>query len=182
MINQVQRRRSHRTQPALHSRICLARVRRVVGVAAAVALVGFSLALSACGQTTLGVGAAPATDTPAPPSSATLMVSAPGMAPTTQSPITIPSGTAVTLTVVPNHSLVPFQTDTMGIYAHDPYPFSELQYCTYPNTDTCTYTVAFSSAEHTDYTRGTHTFTAFLGDIGGRIVSNSNNITITWSS
>jgi hypothetical protein len=69
----------------------------------------------------------------------------------------------------------------MGIYAQDPYGFSELQYCTYPDTNTCTYIISYSSAENTDYTKGTHTFTAFLGNIGGAILQNSNDITITWS-
>jgi len=69
----------------------------------------------------------------------------------------------------------------MGIYATDPYGFSELQYCTYPNTATCSYVVAYSSSENTDYTKGQHTFRAFLGNIGGTILTNSNSITITWS-
>jgi hypothetical protein len=122
-----------------------------------------------------------ATTTPIPPTSVKLRVSALGISPTTQSEITIPSGTKVTLTVLPDHSLLPFQTFTMGIYATDPYGFSELQYCTYPKTDTCSYTLAYSSSEKTDYTKGNHTFEAFLGNIGGAIVENSSAITITWS-
>jgi serine/threonine protein kinase len=122
-----------------------------------------------------------ATPTPAPPTSVELLLSAPGIASTSQSVITIPSGTTVTLTVVPDHSLVPFQTYTMGIYATDPYGFSELQYCTYPNTATCSYVVAYSSSENTDYTKGQHTFRGFLGNIGGAILANSNSITIIWS-
>jgi hypothetical protein len=110
-----------------------------------------------------------------------LSASAPGISPTTHGDLTVPSGTTVTLTVVPDHPLTPFQTFTMGIYAHDPYGFSELQYCTYPDTGACSYVVAYSSAEATDYTKGTHTFTAFLGDIGGAILKNSQDITITWS-
>lgn len=122
-----------------------------------------------------------ATAIPAPPTSVMLSVSASGIPPTTQSEITIPSGTRVTLTVLPDHSLLPFQTFTMGIYATDPYGFSELQYCTYPKTGTCSYTIAYSSSERTDYTKGKHTFRAFLGDIGGAILENSSSITITWS-
>ncbi|QBD80502.1 hypothetical protein EPA93_32825 [Ktedonosporobacter rubrisoli] len=118
----------------------------------------------------------------APPTSVVLRLSAPGIPSTTRSEITIPSGTKVTLTVIPNHSLLPFQTYTMGIYATDPFGFSELQYCTYPHTSTCTYLIAPSSEENTDYTKGKHTFRAFLGDIGGRILESSSGITITWSS
>lgn len=129
-------------------------------------------------QTVNGTTATPA---PEPPTSVTLRVSAAGIAPTTQSEITIPSGTSVTLTVIPNHSLLPFQTFTMGIYATDPYGFSELQDCTYPQTGTCSYTLAYSSSEGTDYSQGKHTFRAFLGNIGGAILDNSNSITITWS-
>ncbi|HEY7414809.1 MAG TPA: hypothetical protein VH593_06430 [Ktedonobacteraceae bacterium] len=132
-----------------------------------------------------GKGAATSTaqaaTTPEAPTSVMLQVSAPGIPPTTRSAITIPSGTKVTLTVLPNHSLLPFQTYTMGIYATDPYGFSELQDCTYPNTNTCSYTIAYSSSERTDYTKGKHTFRAFLGNIGGSILENSNSITITWS-
>lgn len=116
-----------------------------------------------------------------PPTSVMLRVSATGLPPTTRSEITIPSKTTVTLTVIPDHSLLPFQTFTMGIYATDPYGFSELQYCTYPKTATCSYTVASSSSERTDYTKGKHTFRAFLGNIGGAILENSNDVTITWS-
>jgi hypothetical protein len=121
------------------------------------------------------------TPPPTPPTAVELLLSAPGIAPTSQSVITLPSGTPVTLMVVPDHSLLPFQTYTMGIYATDPYGFSELQYCTYPNTATCSYLVADSSSENTDYTKGQHTFRAFLGDIGGRILTNSNSITILWA-
>ena len=121
------------------------------------------------------------TPTSAPPTSVKLLLSAPRIASTDKSVITIPSGTTVRLTVVPDHSLLPFQIDTMGIYATDPYGFSELQDCTYPNTATCSYVVAYSSSENTDYTKGQHTFRAFLGNIGGRILTNSNNITIIWS-
>ncbi len=124
---------------------------------------------------------ATATPIPEPPTSVILSISASGIPPTTQSEITIPSGTIVTLTVIPDHSLLPFQTFTMGIYATDPYGFSELQYCTYPKTGTCSYTIAYSSSERTDYTKGKHTFRAFLGDIGGAILENSSSITITWS-
>ena len=129
----------------------------------------------------LNVTTATATALPAPPTSVMLSVSASGIPPTTQSEITIPSGTRVTLTVLPDHSLLPFQTFTLGIYATDPYGFSELQYCTYPKTGTCSYTIAYSSSERTDYTKGKHTFRAFLGDIGGAILENSSSITITWS-
>lgn len=121
------------------------------------------------------------TPLPIPPTTVELRLSAPGIASTNKSVITVPSGTIVTLTVVPDHSLLPFQTATMGIYATDPYGFSELQDCTYPNTATCSYVVAFSSSEHTDYTKGQHTFRAFLGNIGGAILMNSNGITIIWS-
>lgn len=119
--------------------------------------------------------------TPEPPTSVTLRVSASGIPPITQGEITIPSGKIVTLTVIPNHPLLPFQTFTMGIYATDPYGFSELKYCTYPKTDTCSYRIAYSSSEGTDYTQGKHTFRAFLGNIGGAILENSSSITITWS-
>jgi hypothetical protein len=95
--------------------------------------------------------------------------------------MTVPAGTTVTLTVLPDHPLLPFQTFTMGIYAHDPFGFSELQYCTYPDTSACAYVVSYSSAEATDYANGTHTFTAFLGDSGGAILKNSQDITLTWS-
>lgn len=121
------------------------------------------------------------TRTPEPPTSVILRVSASGIPPITQGEITIPSGKIVTLTVIPNHSLLPFQTFTMGIYATDPYGFSELQYCTYPKTDTCSYRIAYSSSEGTDYTQGKHTFRAFLGNISGAILKNSSSITITWS-
>jgi hypothetical protein len=87
----------------------------------------------------------------------------------------------VTLTVIPDHSLLPFQEFTMGIYANDPYPFSELQYCTYPATDSCSYVISYSSAEKTDYTKGKHVFTAFLGNSGGAILQYSNDITIMWA-
>lgn len=122
-----------------------------------------------------------ATPLPQLPTSVMLSVSAPGISPTTQGDITIPSGTKVTLTVQPNHSLLPFQNYTMGIYATDPYGFSELQYCEYPNTATCSWVVVYSSSENTDYTKGKHTFIAFLGDSGGRILANSSSVTITWS-
>jgi hypothetical protein len=125
--------------------------------------------------------AAKATSIPVPPDSVMIRVSAAGISPNSQGEITIPSGTKVTLSVLPDHSLLPFQTFTMGIYATDPYGFSELQYCTYPNTDTCSYTVAYSSSERTDYTKGKHTFRAFLGNIGGAILKASNSVTITWS-
>lgn len=118
---------------------------------------------------------------PSPPSSVKLRVNTPGTSPTAQGEITIPAGTTVTLTVVPDHSLLPFQTFTMGIYATDPFPFSELQYCKYPNTSTCSYVIAYSSSENTDYTHGKHTFRAFLGEIGGAILANSSSVTITWS-
>lgn len=117
----------------------------------------------------------------APPTSVELLLSAPRIASTGKSVITIPSGTPVRLTVVPDHSLLPFQIYTMGIYATDPNGFSELQDCTYPNTATCSYVVAYSSSENTDYTKGQHTFRAFLGNIGGAILTNSNSITIIWS-
>jgi len=127
-------------------------------------------------------GASPtATSLPIPPTSVKLLVSAPGISPTSQGNITIRSGTTVTLTVVPDHSLHPFPIFTMGIYATDPYGFSELKDCTYPNTDTCSYTVAYSPSENTDYTHGKHTFRAFLGNIGGRILANSDSVTIIWS-
>jgi serine/threonine protein kinase len=129
---------------------------------------------------TLGVTPTP-TRLPVPPTSVELFLSAPGIVSTSKSVITVPSGTSVTLTVVPDHSLLPFQIYTMGIYATDPYDFSELQDCTYPNTVTCSYVVAYSSSENTDYTKEHHTFGAFLGDIGGRILANSNSITILWS-
>jgi hypothetical protein len=116
-----------------------------------------------------------------PPTSVLLKASAPGISPTTQGNMTVPAGTTVTLAVVPDHSLLPFQTFTMGIYAHDPYGFSELQYCAYPDTRTCSYVVSSSSAEATDYTQGTHIFTAFLGDSGGAILKTSQDITLTWS-
>jgi hypothetical protein len=122
-----------------------------------------------------------ATPIPELPTSVMLHVSASGIPPTTRSEITIPAGTRITLTVIPDHSLLPFQTFTMGIYATDPYGFSELRYCTYPKTGTCSYTVAYSSSEGTDYTKGKHTFRAFLGNIGGAILENSNSVTITWS-
>ena len=126
---------------------------------------------------------ATATATPIsePPTSVMLRVSTSRILSTTRSEITIPSGTRVTLTVIPDHSLLPFQTFTMGIYATDPYGFSELQDCAYPQTGTCSYTIAYSSSERTDYTKGKHTFRAFLGNIGGAILNNSNSITITWS-
>jgi len=119
--------------------------------------------------------------TPAPPTSVELLLSAPGIASTSKSVISIPSGTPVKLTVAPDHSLLSFQIYTMGIYATDPYDFSELQDCTYPNTATCSYVVANSASEHTDYTKGQHTFQAYLGDIGGKILTNSNSITIIWT-
>jgi type II secretory pathway pseudopilin PulG len=122
-----------------------------------------------------------ATAIPEPPTSVMLRVSASGIPPTTRSEIIIPSGMRVTLTAIPDHSLLPFQTFTMGIYATDPYGFSELQNCTYPKTGSCSYTVAYSSSEGTDYTKGKHTFRAFLGNIGGAILKNSNSVTITWS-
>lgn len=122
-----------------------------------------------------------ATLSPQPPTSVVLSVSASGISPTTQGALTIPSGTIVTLTVQPNHSLLPFQTYTMGIYATDPYGFSELQSCQYPDTATCSWIIAYSSSENTDYTKGKHTFIAFLGNIGGSILANSNSVTITWS-
>ena len=104
-----------------------------------------------------------------------------GTTTTTASQVTVPVGTKVTLTVIPDQALEPFQNLTMGIYAQDPYAFSELVYCTYPNTVTCTYVPAYDSAEKTDYTKGTHTFVAFLGRISGNIDQNSNTITITWT-
>ncbi|MBA2288216.1 MAG: hypothetical protein H0W02_22300 [Ktedonobacteraceae bacterium] len=130
---------------------------------------------------TTATATAKATPIPAPPTSVMIRVSAAGISPTSQGKITIPSGTKVTLTVLPDHSLLPFQTFTMGIYATDPYGFSELQYCTYPKTDTCSYTIAYSSSEGTDYTKGKHTFRAFLGNIGGAILKDSSSVTITWS-
>jgi hypothetical protein len=128
-----------------------------------------------------GTTATPTPAMPIPPTSVKLRVSALGIPPTSRSKITVPAGTKVTLTVIPDHSLLPFQTFTMGIYATDPYGFSELQYCTYPKTDTCSYTIAYSASEKTDYTKGTHTFRAFLGNIGGAISENSSDVTITWS-
>jgi len=133
--------------------------------------------------TTRGGRAGSATPTTAPvlPSSVLLSASAPGMSPITQGSMTIPAGMTVTLAVVPDHPLTPYQTFTMGIYAHDPYGFSELQYCAYPDTGACSYVVANSSAEGTDYAKGTHTFTAFLGNVGGAILNSSEDISITWS-
>ena len=151
-------------------------------------LLFISFVLVACGgkqttssPTSTATPTPTATLSPQPLTSVMLRVSASGIPPTTQSEFTIPSGTKVTLTVQPNHSLLPFQTYTIGIYATDPHPFSELQYCQYPNTATCSWTVAYSSSENTDYTKGKHTFIAFLGDIGGRILANSSSDTITWS-
>ena len=163
----------------------LSTLSRAIGTFAALALAiaalgGLYLAFSSRAGSSQAGAIAP-TVTPAPPTSVMLSASAPGMSATTAPNLTIPSGTAVTLTVIPDHSLLPFQTFTMGIYAQDPYSFSELQYCTYPHTDTCSYVISYSSAETTDYTTGTHTFTAFLGNIGGGILQDSNNITITWS-
>lgn len=167
----------------------LVNVQRLVGIIAAIATTvatvgGFYVAISARGgPSPIGGGSsisAP-TVTPAPPTSVMLQASAPGLSPTTQDHLSVRSGTTVTLTVVPDHSMTPFQTYTMGIYAQDPYGFSELQYCRYPNTDHCSYVVSYSDSEQTDYTQGTHTFTGFLGDIGGAILYNSNDITIIWS-
>jgi hypothetical protein len=141
---------------------------------------GFYLALRS-GPSQTGGPSPIVTSTPAPPTNVMLSVTATGISATNQANLTVPSGATVTVTVVPDHSLLPFQTFTMGIYAHDPYAFSELQDCTYPNTATCSYVLSYSSAENTDYTKGTHTFTAFLGNIGGGILQNSNDITITWS-
>lgn len=115
------------------------------------------------------------------PTSVELRLSAPGIASTSKSTITIPTGRTVTLTVTPDHSLLPFQTYTMGIYATDPYGFSVLQDCIYPNTATCSYVVALSVSENTDYTKGQHTFHAFLGGTDGTILATSNSITILWS-
>src|SRR5262249_40769421 len=143
----------------------LSQVQRVVGILAAVittavAVGGFYLALSAQGGQLPSSSITPTIPpTPAPPTTVMLRPSSQGIPSTTQENLTVHSGTTVTLTVIPDHSLAPFQTFTMGIYAHDPYGFSELQYCTYPQTDTCTYVLAYSQAEETDYTTGTHTFT-----------------------
>jgi hypothetical protein len=126
-------------------------------------------------------GSPSSTTAPVPPTSVFLSASAPGISPITHGDVPIRSGTTVTLTVVPDHPLTPFQTFTMGIYAHDPNGFSELKYCTYPDTSACSYVVSYSSAEATDYTKGTHTFTAFLGNIGGAILNTSQDITISWS-
>ena len=70
--------------------------------------------------------------TPAPPTSVELLLSAPRIASTSKSVITIPSGTTVRLTVVPDHSLLPFQTYTMGIYATDPYGSVSYTHLTLP--------------------------------------------------
>lgn len=154
---------------------------------AVVLIVGTTLVLSQHLSTPGGVAQGtspttpPATPSPKPPTSVMLQVSASGISPTTQSELTIASGTRVTLTVLPDHPLLPFQTFTMGIYATDPYGFSELQYCQYPHTATCSYVVAYSSSEGTDYTKGKHTFRAFLGNSGGAILINSSSVTITWS-
>jgi hypothetical protein len=137
-------------------------------------------ALPTRGGQTQTDGASP-TIAPIPPTSVLLRASAPGMSPITQGEITIRLGTTVTLTVVPDHPLTPFQTFTMGVYAHDPNAFSELKYCKYPDTSACSYVVAYSAVEATDYTQGIHTFTAFLGDSGGAILNTSQDITITWS-
>ena len=126
-------------------------------------------------------GSVTPTTAPVPPSSVELSASAPGMSPITQGNMTVPAGTMVTLAVVPDHPLAPYQTFTMGVFAHDPYGFSELQYCAYPDTSVCSYVVSYSSAEGTDYAKGTHTFTAFLGNVGGAILNNSEDISITWS-
>lgn len=160
--------------------------RRVLEIWAAlliiVALVGSMTLLLHAWQTPQSfLGSRGAATSAQPPTSVALSVSIAGASPTTQSEITIPSGKSVTLTVIPDHSLLPFQTFTMGIYATDPEEFSELQYCTYPKTDTCSYTLAYSSSEQTNYTQGVHTFRAFLGNIGGSILTNSNSITVTWS-
>ena len=114
------------------------------------------------------------------PTAVTLHLSAPGIPSTTQSKIRIRRGTVVTLTVVPNHSLAPYQIYTLGISAGDPFPFSDLKDCDFPNTSNCSYQPAYSDSEATDYTKGTHTFQGFLGDIGGHFLANSNTITITW--
>lgn len=145
-------------------------------------LSGGHLSLVGTSPASTATGVAGAIGVPSgPPTRVTLSVSAPGTAPTSQSQITFHSGTVVTLTVTPDQPLKAYQTYTMGIYAHDPYGFSSLQQCTYPHTDTCTYVLAYSSAEQTDYTIGTHTFTAYLGNVGGAILQHSNDITITWT-
>jgi hypothetical protein len=133
-----------------------------------VAVGGFVLALRGAP----GRAATSPTATPKPihPSSVALTATASGIPTTTQSQLTVPSGTSVTLTVTPNHPLDAFQIFDLGVYAHDPYPFSELNDCRL--ADTCSYTVSEAS--------GTHTYTGFLGDIGGLILANSNDITITW--
>jgi hypothetical protein len=159
------------------------RVQRVTATSVAlvmtlVAVGGFYWVFSTRGGR---AGSATPTTAPVPPSSVVLSASAPGVSPITQGNITVPAGTTVTLAVVPDHLLTPYQTFTMGIYAHDPYGFSELQYCAYPDTGACSYVVSYSSAEGTDYATGTHTFTAFLGDVGGAILNNSEDISITWS-
>jgi hypothetical protein len=111
-----------------------------------------------------------ATPKPIPPSSVVLTATSNGIPSMAQSQLKVPSGTSVTLTVTPNRPLDAFQVFDLGIYAHDPYPFSELKDCTL--ADTCSYTVSEVS--------GTHTYTGFLGNIGGSILANSNDITITW--
>lgn len=133
-----------------------------------VAVGGFVLALH--GAPGVAATTPTATPKPIPPSSVVLTVMASGIPSTTQSQLTVPSGTSVTFIVTPDHPLDAFQIFDLGIYAHDPYAFSELKGCTL--ADTCSYTVSEAS--------GTHTYTGFLGNIGGSILANSNDITITW--
>jgi hypothetical protein len=166
-------------------RSAVLRLQRATATLAALALTlvaigGFSWAFSTRGGKDQADSGTPTTAL-VPPTSVQLSASAPGISAITHGELTIPSGTTVTLTVVPDHPLLPFQTFTTGIYAHDPYGFSELQYCTYPATGVCSYVVSTSSAEVTDYATGTHTFTAFLGDSGGVILKTSQDITLMWS-
>ncbi len=109
------------------------------------------------------------TPKPLPPQSVTLFATASNAAPTADN-IIVPAGTLITLTVTADQSLDNFQIYDIGIYAHSPYPFSELTTC--DTGISCTYSVTAQGM--------TKTYTGFLQDIGGKILTSSSDISITW--
>jgi hypothetical protein len=112
---------------------------------------------------------AAASSQPIPPQQVSLSATINGTA-LTQDAVTVPAGTLVTITVTADQTLDSFQIYDIGIFAHSPYPFSELTSCS--TGISCSYSV---SAEGK-----TETYTGFLQNVGGKLLASSSDISITW--